>query len=813
MRRAFKVEDGLHWSMSILAARSKSIMWKLSLVGITLSMCLAGFGCEPSDTVEGEDDVCGQAIQCKASNQCDVGDFCSNGCCAAWAQCVPGGGAVGQFCDEESGDYISAAEKCDLVGCECFVVDGVGQIPAAASAIPKVVLAPGGTRSIQVFVAQKSGPAVPGANVSLTLDADSLFSVISGVVTAKTDATGGTATLTATVDGLANAVTCTATLTNLGDAPTNGRVYVFDERSGEPLSGVSVVINDGSTDDIGGTSAADGIVTPRSDLGDVAKYTVSAFKDGYNYLSVVGLSGSQNSDITLPLAAQPSTANVAGFTGSGKNFFKTWEEKYNNGSSKDFSLGLVGSSFSVSSLLNFDLSFLIGDTLDADCDTTPTPAGCYPIEIKGLVDSVVALPGGLLGFLNGNNEIKGHFDVQGQAGRRYAWALGGELNLVDIGGVIGALAGGLGDSGDSTSGIDIGSLLTDLIPLFSNFGSAAQANLGLESKARSEWEGVVAKPYDERLTNGGFPKLDTEDTTARGDLVMTQGLTTFSAVKVPNLPLDPGLTTTGQMEGMIILTGVNAPGQGMVPLGLGLGIDCTADADTCLDRATATTQGDIDGKVNGTTVCKYNADPAKDACPASVSSVSTVTGGQIPDGYIGLYHAPAHNGLQDGEWLTIIGTLPISALVASEGEGVRGSFYVSRSEPVAGEDTTLSGITFEKLPKIADDVVNRTYVASDSPSGAQWVTVSNGSGPRWNIFFPGDGDTFVAPTPPGELADPFTTTAADKKVSVAHINFGLKSGKTLSSITNHNGDALNEIVNHVDKFSLWTDDLCTAACD
>ena len=142
-------------------------MWKLSLVGITLSMCLAGFGCEPSDTVEGEDDVCGQAIQCKASNQCDVGDFCSNGCCAAWAQCVPGGGAVGQFCDEESGDYISAAEKCDLVGCECFVVDGVGQIPAAASAIPKVVLAPGGTRSIQVFVAQKSGPAVPGANVSL----------------------------------------------------------------------------------------------------------------------------------------------------------------------------------------------------------------------------------------------------------------------------------------------------------------------------------------------------------------------------------------------------------------------------------------------------------------------------------------------------------------------------------------------------------------------------------------------------------------------------------------------------------------------
>jgi hypothetical protein len=368
----------------------------------------------------------------------------------------------------------------------------------------------------------------------------------------------GEGTLTVTFGSTAS---CTANLVNLGDAPAAGsvRVYVFDDITNAPVAGATVVIDtDGDGVDDGGGAITDDLgIAFSGDLAGATTYSATVFAGGYNYLSIAGLSVADNGDVTMPLSARSVDPDKGGFTGIMD--FVNYEDRYLGGRSAAVKAGVVAGSLPLKSLLNFNTDLLIGEITDADCSLEPTPAGCYRVEIRGLVDETLALPGGAVVGLAAQ-PIKEHFDSVAVPGRRYAWSLGTEVEIADLSGVINVVTpylsdcscdqtedscdeadGGAGDCScdlDCGLNIDIGGLYDDIVPLVNNFATGLKGNLPIESATASDWTSHVTGEYATRSSDERYPKLD-NGTSEYGQLVLREAWSDFAAIVAPALPADP----------------------------------------------------------------------------------------------------------------------------------------------------------------------------------------------------------------------------------------------------------------------------------
>ncbi|OGQ91466.1 MAG: hypothetical protein A2289_18335 [Deltaproteobacteria bacterium RIFOXYA12_FULL_58_15] len=778
-------------------------MKRVALGLATLAMLAAFAACSEDD--KNKAPKCDGEDECVVPWDCAVGYTCDKeaGCCVEFG-CEPGTCPVGTFCDGDTKECTSVADACVLApnGCECHIVNFAGDFEATSD--PSIPLPAGATFEVEAILSIVGGGPLPGATFSFGVDNDLLFDVDGSKLTAKA-AAAGTATLTAEESG--HQATCTADLVHLGETPAGDvRFFVFDDRTGSPKADAQIIMDAQPTDgtaDTTLTTAADGTITTAAPAG---KYDVTVFLAGYNYLSIVGIPAT-TSEVALPVAARPAEPMTAGFTGRAS--FDDYERLVLGGVPKTIEFGIVSTSFSLASLLNLDLDLLIGPIANPEggCNQTDGsgnhPAGCYHISLPNLFDEWAPLPGGVLLSLT-STPIKSSFDVVGQPGRRYAWGLGGELNLEDISDLATSVLDILKDCGcddnvetgtcpaecacdaDCPVSLDFGQLFNGLMPLFSAFASGVRGNLALQGLAQDDWEDYISVEYAERLPDDRFEKLD-----GNSKLAIREPLEVFTDFAIGDLPVDPGASVVGQqMEGVILLSGVNTTGFGFVPLGLGLGVDCTTDR--CLDRG-GTGANDFDGKINGGRMCIYSTDPTENTCGPGVPT------SELGDGHLGLFHAKAHGGLQGQDWLTIAVALPVSAFMESSSD-IRVAAKISRSEPTAGASNQLAG-NYPTFPAAeGTQVQNQLTVNHTDGTDVHWVKVFGG-GADWDIYFPDDGGTFHRPAPTG--ADPFNDTA----VNLTHIGFATNGKAELADLAANNGTTLAELLNLVEGFTVTSGDV------
>ena len=754
--------------------------------------------------------TCETAVNCGTA-----GLICQNKCCVESSICTQSEcEAQNKFCDLD-GFCKTPTERCDKPGCECHITNITGQYVAEGTS--RLVLAGGQTSPLNLVLATNDGLVLTGATFDLTSSDTATVEIPSGTTSIKTTSASGTATVTAKVSGITANVTCSVAVENLGAASTL-RILALDDQTGVGVSGIEFVVDcdgDGDGDSAVTATTPTGLYTATACS---TPYAITAFKSGYNYLSVVNLSVT-TTDIVLPLSARASPALASGFDGNVD--FSSYETNFLEGDHKQIKFGIVSSSFPIASALNFDLSLFLGssftDVTAKDCEDNPSLPGCYPVKIGNFINKNLPLPGGVL-ISVGNIDIKDHFDAQGPEGRRYAFSLSGELDFGDIGDVVTeftSLFGAKCDCNttaacDKTSGTDaicscdsdcginfdaVNKALTVLLP---NLASGVTGNLPLKQSNTKELKDYFAKPYGSRFeTTGKYPRLDSGDypgKTSFRSISLKESLKVPVDAQVPNLPADKlckDLNDLGtnkcspNFDALFAIAGVNAPGFGIVPTGLGIAADCSGS--NCLD---------------------YAADPSR--FNGSVNKLEVGSKTYAPDGHMAVFKAKEHSGLQ--------GQPPITVLVATNFSAVGQNFGTRVTGAVVHDSVTatnLSGKTFLEFPKFlngqASSCGRDIAIVGATGVDAHWLTVAseedvNGSTTRWNIWVANPGTDvavhFVAPVPTG-LADPMTPATSDNTIDLTHIAWNLQSGTSFEDLVANKGKGtLSELPDKVDAFNL-----------
>ena len=786
----------------------------MNRLAIGLSVLAAfGMACGGGDDEGGGGGDETTARACEVSSNCDAGQICEDGFCVDFTGCTPDSCADGQFCDEDF-QCKDVSYKCELEGCECSIVNSAGQLEATGT--PNLVVA-GGASTEVVAILSTSGTVLPGAEYTLAASGDGLS--VDGTTLSAASGAASTGTVTASFGTFA---TCEATVTNLGDAPAGSvRVYAYDDLTNQPIAGVAVVFdgdNDG-VDDGGGAVTDDNGIAVSGDLSSFTSLNITGFKNGYNVISFAGVATS-TTDVGMSMSARSAEPETGGFTGLMD--FTEYERKYLGGEASAIRAGVVAGSLPLEAILNLNLDLIIGEISDADCEATPTPPGCYEINIPGLVETTTALPGGVVAGL-ARSDIKAHFDSVAVPGRRYAWSLGVELEISDLTDVINLVVplfsdcscdatdscdpgdGGVGECDcdqDCGLNIDVGALFDDIVPLLSQFATGVKGNLSLDAAQQSVWYDYITPEYADRSSSELFPLLD-DGTGGYGQLMLREAWTNFVALDVPALPQDP--FSGNQMEAMLALTGIQSAGSGFVPLGLGLGLDCTTD--NCLDRETDSSG--YDGVVNGGLMCFYNEDPAENRCVQSI--LDQTNEGQLADGKLGLFRTKPFGGLEGkvNKDRTLLVALPLTEFL--DGSDTIRLTALAHNATVASN--SFAGRSFPGAAAQPESMAGRTYAPTSGAHDVHWVVFasegqSDGLSTRWNVYVK-DGASFTAPSLPETFVgeDSFAPMIMNCEgegtscIDVTHISVGLPSTSSFDDLVANNGSAASSLFDVMESMS------------
>lgn len=619
--------------------------------------CGGGFICAKPEGAAADDFGCCQKVFCQVDADCDEGEKCDvrRGICVPENLCDPGAGCPnGEYCV-----YDDGAPQCVA---EAPAVDTCSISPASLFA------ASGSELELHATGFDANGKLSPHASFTYSVDGvggtDPVGNRISVVCTEAAPCTG---TVTATANGGA---TCTAPIVVYpAVAASDLRVTLFDQTSGGPVSGAVVVarvdgtLAEGTTDTDGSytfTGAADGTVE-----------SVSVFPANHQWQTVISPS---SNDVALYTVATPDTSKVAGVKGQ-FNFDAV-------STTGDIKLGLAGMSIS-GAITDLDFATLLGEIAE------------YQVVLEGVTDAegeLVPLPSGLVLEL-GPEKIKGDFVTLGDAGNRTLWALGGKVRLADIGPIISSVT--------ASDEVNVGNILTAVLPFFARFDHAVVSGLDLVDTTRPAAPGENQPvPYGDwqfdELTGANAVKLDT---------LLSQS----ADYTVPTLPCAPGQSDgagcSAYASGAVLLTGVLVPGQGLVPLGLTAGLDDPDDQDGN-DQA--------DGKIDH-----------KD--------------GQVAAGHAIVDFAPPHDGLEGNLYVTVAIGLDIASLTS----GSLSASTITHITDKFGEANTFptgflqqQGGTYTK----AADGNSFTLTAVGSADFYR-LNLDSGDGGEWNIWFPAGTST------------------------------------------------------------------------
>ncbi|MGA9522257.1 MAG: hypothetical protein WBV82_12375 [Myxococcaceae bacterium] len=376
--------------------------------------------------------------------------------------------------------------------------------------------------------------------------------------------TGTTATFTGGTAGAAeNAVkvtaggaTCFAKVSTLDSNVPAGqiRVTAVNELTGRPVENAAVLVSEAATGAqlTTGTTGNTGTVNVTA-AGEV---TVSVFHGDYTYVSVVKYSTTTGSRDLFFSLRRNLVDLYGGYKGTFDNVPKTA-----NVHAGIAAMSIPGSAIdiSVAQLLGHTVptNITIGSAINEE--DVPLPAGAFlgftDQQIKSEV-SAQGLAGVCTSALNGITDVEGAIRT-GKCGTRSAWALSGDVPLGDL--PISAVTGGVDN-------IDFGALLSDIIPVFKQFKSSIVRDVQFSLSEPGGTEGDPDFSNTSHFTAG-------VNHTFNG-LPLGFGF----VAEVPTLPKFRG----DSADGVVVLGGADVKGRGLIPLGLGAGVN--TDGNDKLDK-------------------------------------------------------------------------------------------------------------------------------------------------------------------------------------------------------------------------------------
>ncbi len=668
---------------------------------------------------------------CSSSAQCTAGNVCENSICTVPACGSSSDCSNGQICS--GGSCVNAPTASNVSGCD------VTPNPAVVDS--------GKTVKLAVVAKDSTGKAVAFNSFTWTVTGGPGTIDQTGLVTATA---AGTVTVGASAS---NSATCTGTVNVYAASSVSGtvRVVAISQFSKQPVVGATVALVQGpaTTKKVTGADGAASFA-----LVTAASYDVHVMSAGYDYFSLLGTS---NTDILVPLVPSVSATSRSGFKGTLLAHCPS-----TNATCTDptfTSLNVPGEAVH----LAFFGSAIPGSPIDISVQTLV--GQLRPVTVNVLNQTLnVKLPSGLVVGINGSATPPstddlfgtGTYTVNAEGGKRILWGIGGNLSLTDVAPVLTPLASG-------TANVDIGALVTQLLPLFNKL----QAGQIVDAEAPP---------------NGPNP------TFTNVNLQLNTLLRLHAQLKLPLLP-----TQDGKFLGAAVALGgsLDYP-LGFVPLGLTAGL---SDKDSA---------GNFNGKVidptcdksNGTAVC------ATQTLPIQV--------------------APANNGLEGSKWGFIVLSANLAGIKLS-GTGASASTFSlsglvkpldelkSTGAPAGGQVVDFTTRGFMSVPNANSAVltVNTRQVALpaalDATAKFIRVGVQGTGGLNWNLWMPASlaGTTITLPDPAAIVgagtADPVTDSPSSLFLAAS-----LTNSLALADISGFGNVTLDQLGTTIDAFTLIT---------
>ncbi|HEX8699505.1 MAG TPA: carboxypeptidase regulatory-like domain-containing protein [Myxococcaceae bacterium] len=467
-------------------------------------------------------------------NECDSNPL---GCQCDTGKCVP------SLCsrDADCGQQVCRDGQC--------VAPPSLSSAASCRVTPDVVIGRQGTPvRFDVAVSDAAGkPVVLSEGIAWTAAGSAVAG--SGAGTSATFTLSSPGAATEAVEARVGTATCRASVTVLptGVAAGQVRVVVTDELTGRPLPGAVVVAADaaGSLIGSGATDAVGVALVPASGV-----VSLTAFHGDYGYLTLAHYDTAAGSrDLSLPLRRNP-LESYGGARGTFKNLPVSSNIRMGFAGLSLPGLGVelaseqvVGPPETVSiNLGGLSREVVLPASAYLSLPTSPVKSQYAAPGVAGVCDSSLA------GVLNPEQAIR-----SGACGTRTAWALAGDVPPTEL--------------PPSLFGptVDVGQVLAQSIPLLRRFQSSVVRDV----------------QFPLRATPGadlGTPDFkDTAHYTGVDHDFQQLPLGFQFAVRVPSLPRYRGTF----LDGAFVVGAAQVPGQGMVPLGLGLAVNVNpADPNT-----------------------------------------------------------------------------------------------------------------------------------------------------------------------------------------------------------------------------------------
>jgi hypothetical protein len=639
--------------------------------------------------------VCASNGDCQAPKTCSLEKICNSPVCQTDGDCSPGTVCVSGTC--ASAPSASLATSCTIV-------------------TPAQAVRQGSSIDLAAVAKNTHGVALAHIGFDWTSSNPNVIAVSGAKATGGSMA--GTAMLTAKVTGN-DGVSCTGvTLTNYPNVAAGmARVILTSQKDGTPVTGANVTIMSGGM--LTAQGDATGAYTAAT-ANPIDSVTIEA--QGFQSVSI--LSPGTN-DMYVPMPIVPDDTKAGGFRGT---------VDLSASRQADIQLGIAGPSIP-NNILDFQLTSLLGDSIHTIIDAPE-----LSLNMKD-----VKLPGGVLFGLGSKKFTVDPTRCQGETptatqlgcyvarapgGTTAAWTFGGQLKLSQVTGIANQLSSALG--GGSTGNIDIGSLLTAVLPLLQSLDHGVEAEVSVTEFPKIPGDTMTtaaqcANPMDPAWTStnlysdhcrGDYAKY------SQLDLAASAKLNVFSTITVPTLPNLPGGSKCAGAA--VLVTGSLLPGRGLLPLGLTGGIDQLMGMTEPAD-------------------CKVDGIPH----PFGANS------DKLMDGQLGLAMAAPHDGIEGSQIAMLLIALDPGSL---SGDNLQINAVIKRTDSVAAT-VSFDGAYLPYPAGTLDKTMGTfTLSAAQSSATALRLQIENGN-QTWLVYAPSSvGTTITVPSVAGPRAILTNTT-------------------------------------------------------
>ncbi|MBN2695101.1 hypothetical protein JXR93_10585 [bacterium] len=664
---------------------------------------------------------------CKVNKDCKAGETCNTDtgeCEIPWV-CTTSESCYEKFPSEwnaETSPAVCQQGVCVAKGCTTNDECEAGKIcsggscvePADCSQIASVkitssspVLTQGSSKQLNAVALNRNGVAVAVADNSITWSSSN-DSVVS--VTNTGNATGGTESGTANL--VAKHDVCqkesqALVVQNFAQLESGKLRVIVRNIDGQAVSGAEVVVN--STRE---TTDSNGYIEIDN---SESTNTVSVFHAGYEYVTIAGTS---QKDLVFYLSKALDQTKAGGFKG---------QFDFSQLQGGTVKLGLAGASLP-GNIMDLAFDVLLGETIQTH------------VKIA-TIDDNYPIPSALVAIV-GDNVVSDKYRATGLEGQRAFWGWGGKLDfsaMVII--LTDALGGGM-------ENLDIGGILTQIIPYVDDFGHALELNQTVST---------CNKITDVNDINGNgstsdlIPDFENSSCFPEKNLSLSQPLSKKSTVKLPKLPMMEG----NYADLAVLLNASIVEGQGMIPMGISAG--------------------------------------------ASEKDANELVTGIVPD--VHLASAPQYNGLEGTDSIVVAFTLPVAGAAFGESESlpVKMSGIVKYYEKGnIGETVDMSSQTFLNVADQAS--LNGTTVQSPAISGANGyrIQITSSSINRDWIIYSSTPNISIPTETPASFGTDYST--------ILYQAISLKNGTsplTLEDIFGFNSTNMDNLIKYIIAFSAF----------